>query len=228
MNPALRRELQDWLAARGSELGRRQWQDVDVYVRAVLEYGGKVNLTADLDEAAILTRHVADGWAACLALRGKARFPTASPSLLDLGAGAGFAGIAVKIAWPESRVTLMEPSHRKFRFLNWISARLGLPGLRVLRRAAGGPGTAPEAYDAVLARALAPLPEALRLASGLAKRGTGLCLIHQSAPPDMAQAAWRRSLSDSGVRLEAVEPYRLPREPNDRHLLIMRRIQEER
>ena len=57
-----------------------------------------------------------------------------APKILDLGAGAGFIGIALKLVWPEAEVTLMESVERKYRFLNAAATRTGLKGLRVLNR----------------------------------------------------------------------------------------------
>ncbi|MBI3564248.1 MAG: class I SAM-dependent methyltransferase [Elusimicrobia bacterium] len=75
--------------------------------------------------------------------------------------------MCLKIAWPAAEVTLMEAVERKYKFLNAAAAQLGMPGLRPLWRRAGEgkPRSAYETgFDAVVERALAPLPEAVALA----------------------------------------------------------------
>jgi len=141
-----------------------------------------------------------------------------------LGAGGGYIGMAVKIAWPQARVTLMDSAQRKYRFLNAMAVRSGLPGLTVaLRRAGKGesPGLEKD-FDAVVARALAPLAQALDLALPLTAR-SGLFLSFQSAPPHPEEPRLARVLARHAARLVKSIPYRLPREERERYLALFRR-----
>ncbi|MBI5239330.1 MAG: class I SAM-dependent methyltransferase [Elusimicrobia bacterium] len=203
-------------------LDPRQLDQIDRYIQELLAANQKTNLTADTDPETILLRHVADGLAAAGVLIKEARKP--SPRILDLGSGGGPIGMAIKIAWPQARVTLMESLERKFRFLNAMAVRSGLPGLSVaLRRAGKGAASGPERdFDAVVARALAPLPEAVELALPLAAPD-GIVLIFQSAPPDPAEPALARVLARRAARLVKSIPYRLPREDRERHLALFGR-----
>lgn len=227
---AAERTLSEW----GTPLDPSAWELLDKYLRDVLEYNRKVNLTAAAGLGELLARHAMDSLASLAPLRellaGRAR-----PRILDAGAGAGFIGICLKIAWPDAAVTLLESSYRKVCFLNWAAARIGFRDLRVLHgRARGGrihplgPGGGKKGgdveadFDAVVARALAPLPEALSLTLPLARRG-GSGLLYQSERPDLEDAALAGALLRTGARLERARPYRLPDESRDRHLLIFRR-----
>lgn len=196
----------DWLElsrtaeAWGLTLSKEQIDQLRRYLEDLLQYNLKVNLTAEKDPAAIVFRHIADGLAAISPLKSRLG---PSPEILDLGAGGGFIGMAIKIGWPEAKVTLMEPLQRKYRFLSGTSVRSGLKGLRVLKM------TAEEAwgkysghFDAVVERALAELPEAKRLAMPLV-RENGFFLAYQSTP---------------GGEIDF--PYRLPREEKNRYLAI--------
>lgn len=196
---------------------------IDGYLAHLLEYNRATNLTAETDPEALRLRHVADGLAAAGILRkeildkrrsgaGSEREPV---RLLDLGSGGGFIGIAIKIAWPEAEVTLMESLERKYRFLNAAAARMGLKGLRVvLRRAGSGPPSERDRdFDAVTARALAPLPEALALGLPLAA-SDGLMAVFQSDVPAAA------ALALLPARLVKAVAYRLPKEEKDRHLCL--------
>ncbi|MFA6004812.1 MAG: 16S rRNA (guanine(527)-N(7))-methyltransferase RsmG [Elusimicrobiota bacterium] len=193
---------------------------IDRYLKEILTANAKVNLTADTDPAEVLMRHVADGLAAAGTL--KKELPGPAPRILDLGSGGGYIGMAIKIGWPESRVTLMESVQRKFRFLNAMAVRSGLAGLTVSSRRAGGAAGPERDFDAVVARALAPLPEALDLGLPLAAPG-GLMLVFQSQPPDPAEPRLARVLAQHAARLVKSLPYRLPREDRDRHLALFRR-----
>ena len=211
--------LQEAAAGWGLTLSLEQLAQIDHYVKELLAANQKTNLTSDTDPEVVLLRHVADGLAAAGILIKEV--PKASPRILDLGSGGGYIGMAIKIAWPQAKVTLMESLERKFRFLNAMAVRSGLPGLTVaLRRADKGAPRGPEKdFDVVVARALAPLPEALDLALPLAEPN-GLVLIFQSAAPDPEEPGLQRVLARHAARLVKSIPYRLPREDRDRHLAL--------
>lgn len=213
-----RAALSGWLEATGLRLDDAQWERLDAYLADLKAAAANVNLTADLDEEAWWRRHLADGLAAVGPLRTRLG---PQPSVLDLGAGAGFVGIAIKVAWPECAVALLESSYRKFQFLNAAAAKLGAKGLRVFWRRAGAPSPVGE-FDAVLERAVAPLPEAVRLGVPLAKRG-GLFVAWQTLAPDPGEPALAKALAATGARLEEALPYRLPGEESSRSLALFRR-----
>ncbi|MFC1679674.1 hypothetical protein ACFL2T_05640, partial [Elusimicrobiota bacterium] len=77
-------------------------------------------------------------------------------------------------------------------------------------------------FDAILARALAPLPEALGLTLPLA-RPEGVGMIYQSARPELEDDELAAAIRRAGARLERTQAYRLPGEGRERHLLVFRR-----
>lgn len=224
MTPAL-----DALAAAargwGEPLGAATLDAVSAYLAFVRERNEDVNLTADAGWDDLVLKHAADGVFAASVLR--ARLPKA-PRVLDLGAGAGFIGITLKLVWPEAQVTLMESVERKYRFLNAAATRTGLKGLRVLNRRAGS-GAALTSYelgqDAVIERALAELPEALRLAWPMLGP-KGLFAAFQSDEPDPAAPAVAKALAATGAGLLQSCPYRRPGEERDRRLVLFSRREE--
>jgi 16S rRNA (guanine527-N7)-methyltransferase len=214
--------LEEAAAGWGLFLGQEQFEQIDRYVNELLAANRKTNLTADADPAVVLLRHVADGLAAVGVLIKEV--PKPSPRILDLGSGGGCIGMAIKIAWPQAKVTLMESQERKFRFLNAMAVRSGLPGLTVALRRAGktDPRGPEQGFDAVVARALAPLPKAVDLALSLIDP-QGLVLIFQNAAPDPEEQDLRRALARHAARLVKSIPYRLPREGRQRHLALFGR-----
>ncbi|HAH07252.1 MAG TPA: 16S rRNA (guanine(527)-N(7))-methyltransferase RsmG [Elusimicrobia bacterium] len=184
--------LETW----GVRLEERQWTLLDNYLRDVLEYNRKVNLTAARDEGEVVRRHFLDALAGLAPLKEKL---DPAPRLADIGAGGGFVGICLKIAWPEADVTLIESAGRKFKFLSWACARLGVVGLHVLQERAG----TQRGFDAVLARAVAPLPELAKLA----------------LPMGRWLAAWQSELP--GGKVAESRAYRLPGEEKDRYIVFL-------
>lgn len=185
-------------------------QKAEAYIELVKS--SKANVTADLDDESLYLRHLADGFPAAAYL--KRLLGAEAPRIADLGSGGGFIGFAIKLAWPEAEVTLVESLQRKYDFLNLAAVKSGLKGLRVIKARAGMENV-PRVFDAVVERALAPLPEALGMAAPLVKAG-GLFVAYQSDPPDPAS-------SKAGLKFVDSMTYRLPREDRDRHLAAYRR-----
>lgn len=206
--PELAAALEGW----SIRLDERRWEILRAYARDVAAAALRANLTADAEPRKVLLRHLADGFAAARVLSALEPVPA---RLADLGAGAGFVGFAVKLALPDREVSLIEPLEKRFSFLNLAVLRSRLPGLKVARRPGGG------RYDAVLARAVAPLAEALTLAAPITAPG-GTVLIHQSGAPDPEIPALRRAMRQTGAVLECAVPYRLPGEDMDRYLALFR------
>lgn len=220
MNAGQVGELKDWAAKFGVAASGEQWAAVDRYVRELAEYNEKVNLTADAGES-LLLRHAADAVPAIPLLKEKLG---ASPKIADLGAGGGFVGVTMKVLWPEMDMTLIEGSYRKFQFLNLAAARVGLKGLHVvLKRTVGGKSELTGKFDAVIARALAKFPEAVKLTLGLVKEG-GRSMIYQSGVPERSGAV-EKALKEAQGSIEEVRSYRLLRETSDRHLVVLRKGQ---
>lgn len=199
----------------GAPLDAAALERVESYLRAVAEKNATTNLTADDSWDDLVLKHAADGVFAAATLRKALGHEHAR--ICDLGSGGGFIGVCLKIAWPQAQVTLVEAVERKFKFLNAESARLGLPGLRVLQRRAGDgrPYNSYESgFDAVVERALAPLEEALELARPLLKRH-GLFAAFQSVPAEPPLAGTKMRLLESHA-------YRRPGEDKDRFLVLYR------
>jgi len=140
-------------------------------------------------------------------------------SLADVGSGGGLIGIPIKIACPDIGVTLIEPVQRKFDFLNFVTVQLGLKAMKVSRDSAEkyrqkGAG----AFDAAIARALAPLENSLQLGLPLV-RSKGYFLLYQSQPVNPTPQLQAALAKDSARLLQSV-PYRLPAESKERFLAV--------
>jgi 16S rRNA (guanine527-N7)-methyltransferase len=112
------------LAPYGVEATPQLAQAVRSYVEKLLFWNRKVNLTAITESNQILHRHFGESMFA-------ARFLPDRGRLVDVGSGAGFPGIPIKLLLPSLQVTLIEPNHKKAAFLGEIIRTLGLDGCRV-------------------------------------------------------------------------------------------------
>lgn len=200
------------------------------YLNLVRQKNETTNLTADSLWEDLVLKHAADGVFAAAQLKKYLvdTDPSKSPRILDLGSGGGFIGICLKIAWPEADVSLMEAVERKFNFLNAATVNLGLPGLCPLKRRAGAApiqSSYEKDFDVVIERALAPLPEAIRLAVPLLRPG-GVFAAFQSESPNFDDHVISRALVDMGARVLDCVSYRRPAEVATRRLVIFSKIKD--
>ncbi len=209
----------------GAPLSAAQLELFGRYLEFTLKWAEKANLTADLEPEKIVLRHFCDGLAASRLLSECA--PGPAPKLAEAGAGAGFVGVSLKIARPEIEMTLIEPAQKRFDFLNLLLLKLGLKGLKVARKSLPRDcGSLSGAFDLVLERALAPMPDALSMCAPLVRQG-GFLAAFQSAPADAAEKALSRRLDLLSLRLVKSVPYRLPREDKDRYLALFEKPAQE-
>jgi 16S rRNA (guanine527-N7)-methyltransferase len=149
----------------------------------------------------------------------------AAPRVADLGSGAGLPGIPLAIARPPAGFDLVEATGRKCRFIEGVVEQLGLANVRVLcARAEEVPGQGGrEAYGAVLARALAPLPTLVEYAGPLLEQG-GELLAWKGQPALAEEQAGERAAAQLGLEPignVAVRPYE---ESRNRHLYLYRKV----
>ncbi len=156
----------------GLALSTQQAGQVAAYLELLLRWNEKINLTSIRDPADCVRRHFGESLylGRCVELGGK---------LLDIGSGAGFPGLCLKILFPELGVTLLEPVAKKRGFLKEAARVCGMSGVEVRRERleefAESAGAA-ETYDWATARAVGKLPELIPLASRCLKPGGGLFL----------------------------------------------------
>ena len=208
-------------AGHGVPLSPEHLEKAKAYIELLWDRNAKVNLTAETDVDELYLRHLADGFPAAALL--KMLLPgAAAPRVADLGSGGGFIGFALKLAWPEAEVTLIEAVQRKYDFLNLAAFRSGLKGLRVIKARAGKPLPVAQAFDAVVERALAPLPSAVETAASLLKPG-GVFVAYQSDRPDPLSPELAQALVRARMGFLDIMPYRLPREDRERCLAAFRK-----
>jgi 16S rRNA (guanine527-N7)-methyltransferase len=147
----------------------------------------------------------------------------ASASVADIGAGAGFPGLALSVALPSAKVALVESQRRKCDFLTAISAAARVENATVVCARAEDWREGVESNDAVLARALAPQPVVLEYAAPLLRLGGVLVDWRGRRDADEEAAALRaaETLGLELVEVRRVEPFA---GATDRHLYVFRKV----
>jgi 16S rRNA (guanine527-N7)-methyltransferase len=154
--------------AHGLTLDRRQREQFEEYYRLLIAANQRMNLTTVTAYEDVQRRHFGEALAVAAALyRAGLLRPGQAAGVIDLGAGAGFPGLPVKIAHPTLRLTLLESAAKKTAFLEEVVQRLALQGVAVVTGRAESvahEAAHREAYDLALARAVASLPVLVELA----------------------------------------------------------------
>lgn len=161
-------EFLDALKCRGIEIDDRMMEQFDLYAQYLKEYNEKINLTAITEYEEVLDKHFYDS---LLAMKGKME-----GTLADVGSGAGFPGVVLKIANPDLHVILIEPIRKRCVFLESLIEKLSLKDIEVVcARGEDHSLTHREAYDYVTARAVSNLNGLIEVCGAMVK--TGGCFI---------------------------------------------------
>ncbi len=147
-------ELPKLTEAFGLSLDNTALERMEQYAELLLTWNEKMNLTAITDPTEVVYKHFYD----CL-LFFKAHIPATGAKVIDVGTGAGFPGMVLKIVRPDLNITLLDSLNKRLLFLNDVLDKLGLTAHTVHGRAEeyGQKPAFREAFDCATARAVAPL-----------------------------------------------------------------------
>lgn len=202
-------------------LSARQLSALSLYEKELLEWNQKFNLTAIRDAESIRTKHFLDSFSCALAWK-------ASPPnhLIDVGTGAGFPGLPLKILYPHLKLTLVESVGKKAKFCQHIVDVLGLEDVQVIQARAEDLGQDlrhRETYEWAVARAVAHLNVLSEYLIPLAQiRGNILAQKGESGPAEAQSAEGAMKLL--GGKLKQLIPVHLPGVVEDRYLVVMEKV----
>ena len=131
-------------------------ENLDKYFNLLIEENKKYNLTAITEEKDVYLKHFYDSLTITKIIK------IENQSILDIGTGAGFPGIIIKIFFPETNIDLLDSTRKKCDFLNKVINTLNLKNIKVINaRAEEYSKEVKEKYDIVTSRAVAPLKHLL-------------------------------------------------------------------
>lgn len=213
--------IQDARALFNVHLTARQVMSLITYEKELLDWNQKFNLTAIRDVESIRVKHFLDSYSCVLAW--KAIPPL---RLIDVGTGAGFPGIPLKIIYPTTHVTLVESVGKKAMFCQHIISKLGLEDINVVQSRAEDIGQLPahrESYDWAVARAVANMTVLSEYLLPLVKVGGHVLAQKGESGPAEAQSA-EKAMKLLGGKLKQLIPVNLPGVADDRFLVIVDKV----
>lgn len=195
----------------------KQMEQFIEYKNMLIEWNEKFNLTAITDEKEIILKHFVD----CLAIAAGADL-SGDKKLIDVGTGAGFPGIPVKIAFPETRITLLDSLNKRITFLEELTNKLGLENVECIHARAedaGADSELRENFDLCISRAVASLSVLCEYCLPFVKVGGSFISMKG---PDVSEELYsaKKAINILGGEIVEVKTVNIP-ETNIMHSLVI-------
>jgi len=205
----------------GLRITQEQRSALEIYERELIEWNDRFNLTAIDDPRQIRVKHFLDSLTCLLAMRS-----TKTDYVIDVGTGAGFPGVPLKILCPSIKLTLVESVGKKALFCEHIVEYLNLTEVQVLQERAEIAGAAPDfrqKYSWALARAVASLPVLVEYLLPFVRVGGYALAMKGESGPAEAQSA-EDAIRLLGGQLHKIIPVTLPGVEEERYLVVIAKI----
>lgn len=191
------KEFSEALKKRNIEIDQEMLERFDVYAKYLKEYNEKINLTAITEYEQVLDKHFYDS----LLLVDR----DLEGTLVDVGSGAGFPGVVLKIAFPKLKVILLEPIKKRCVFLESLIEKLDLKDIEVVcDRAEDYSLKHREEYDYVTARAVSNLNGLIEVCGAMVRLdGYFICLRGKDGLEEIEVAS--KAINTMGFEIESIK-----------------------
>jgi 16S rRNA (guanine527-N7)-methyltransferase len=212
--------LRDGAAEFGVTLTDQQLAQFERYQDRLVEWNEKMNLTAITEEREVVIKHFIDSISVIRFL------PEGARTLIDVGTGAGFPGIPLKIVQNDLKVTLLDSLEKRIRFLNTVIADNQLPNIQAVHGRAEDFAREKgnrESYDIGIARAVASLPVLCEYVLPFVRIG-GLFIAMKGSEIQKELDEAGKAISVLGGRIKRVDRFMLPFDPMERHIISIEKV----
>jgi 16S rRNA (guanine527-N7)-methyltransferase len=215
------RLVRDGAAQMGLKVNRQQAALFSRHAQLLMQWNRKINLTAITDPADIAVKHFLDAIAPM-------KYIPAHGHLLDIGTGAGFPGIPLKIMRPRQAMTLVDSVRKKINFVKYVIRDLSLHNIEAQHTRAEALSIQlpkDDKFDIIVCRALTDLESAVRLAAPLLAPN-GLILLYQGSRSNVhsTDPGCLRYRIDGVTYLQDTISYRLPLKDMARHVALLKTV----
>ncbi|MCA9765788.1 MAG: 16S rRNA (guanine(527)-N(7))-methyltransferase RsmG [Carnobacterium sp.] len=221
MNPE---EFKLALQSEGIDVSEKQMKQFDDYLILLQEWNEKINLTAITEREEVYLKHFYDSITAGLYVD----FNKGVQSLCDVGAGAGFPSIPLKIIFPKLKVTIVDSLNKRIQFLTILAETLQLEDVYFYHDRAEDFGQNKqfrESFDFVTARAVARMSVLAELCLPLVKKD-GLFIALKASSSDEEMKDSKKAIATLGGKFQKEFIFDLPKEAGERHILLIDKKKE--
>ncbi|MBQ3414173.1 MAG: 16S rRNA (guanine(527)-N(7))-methyltransferase RsmG [Clostridia bacterium] len=201
------------------ELNEEQLEKLYMYMDILLEWNQKMNLTAITDKKEIILKHFVDS----LTIN---KYIDKNKSIIDVGTGAGFPGIPIKIIRDDVEVVLVDSLNKRINFLNEVINKLELKNIKAIHARAEEIGKTEEyreKFDISTSRAVANLSTLSEYLIPLVKiNGKCICMKGPDINEEIEQS--KVAIKTLGGKIEDIKSFRLPNSDFSRNIVIVKKI----
>lgn len=220
MQDVVLEQFTTWTSQQGLVLDASQLEQFELYYRELVDWNERMNLTAITERDQVYLKHFYDS----LTLSFHLNLEQVT-TMADIGAGAGFPSIPLKIAYPHLKLTIVDSLNKRIHFLNHLVEQLQLQDVHTIHARAEEAGRKNELrdrFDLVTARAVARLSVLNELCMPFV-RPTGIfAAMKSSQTSDELQEA-KRSIQLLNGKLDKVHTFILPVEEAERNIIVLRK-----
>ena len=189
------------------------------YMNLLIEWNEKINLTAIIEPEEIILKHFIDSLTICKYIENNA-------TLADVGTGAGFPGIPLKIYRPDIKITLVDSLNKRINFLNEVINNLELKNIVTIHSRVedfGKNKNYREKYDYVTARAVANLNTLSEYLVPIVKvNGKAICMKGNDVQDEVDNA--KHAIKILGGTVEKVDYFKLPNSDISRNIIVVKKV----
>lgn len=189
------------------------------YAKELIEWNEKINLTAIVEMDEVIDKHFVDSLTISQYISEKDR-------VIDVGTGAGFPGIPLKIQKEKLNIDLLDSLNKRINFLNEVIKELQLENITTIHSRAEDESSKKEkreSYDIAVSRAVANLPVLLEYLLPFVRVG-GACICMKGANIENELSSSKKALKELGGEIEEIKSFELPETDAKRNIIIVRKV----
>ena len=187
------------------------------YMNLLKEWNEKINLTAIVDDEGIIIKHFIDSLTV-------EKYIPLNSSVIDVGTGAGFPGMVLKIAREDTKITLLDSLNKRLNFLNEVINKCNLNDIYTVHGRAEDYGNSikyRENYDIAIARAVANLSVLAEYCLPFVKIGGIFIAMKGNNIEEIEEA--KKAIEILGGKIEKIDTFKLPNTDIERNIIIVRK-----
>lgn len=204
----------------GIRLSEKQLEQFQCYYERLIEKNKVMNLTAITEYEEVVDKHFVDS-----ILLGSVKELSGKKRVIDVGTGAGFPGIPLKIVYPELEITLLDSLNKRVKFLDEVIEELGLTGIQAVHSRAedlAQDAAHRQQYDICVSRAVANLATLSEYCIPFVKQG-GYFISYKSTQIEEELKQAKKAVQVLGGTLEQVETVQIPGTTIERQFVMIRK-----